>query len=208
MALPEPIASLAAALGQLPGIGPRSAERLALHLVQSEPAAVSRLAETLVNSRRRIRACSICGALSEREPCAICADPRREGGLICVVERPVDVLTLEKAGGFRGKYHVLGGKISPLNGVEPEDLRIAALESRIATEITEIILALSTDVEGDATSFYLAKRLGGGHVKVSRIAYGLPAGSGLEFADDITLNRALEGRREMSGHGERPAEHS
>jgi recombination protein RecR len=208
MALPEPIASLAAALGQLPGIGPRSAERLALHLVQSEPAMVRQLAETLISSRQRIRACSICGALSEREPCAICADPRREGGLICVVERPVDVFTLEKAGSFRGKYHVLGGKISPLDGVEPEDLRIAALESRIVSDIKEIILALSTDVEGDATSFYLAKRLGGRNVKVSRIAYGLPAGSGLEFADEITLNRALEGRREMTGQGQRPLEQS
>lgn len=204
--LPEPIVSLTAALGKLPGIGPRSAERLALHLLQSAPEGVRQLADTLVSSRQKIRTCSICGALAEREPCAICADPRRDSRLICVVERPVDVFALEKAGSFAGKYHVLGGKISPLNGVEPEDLRIAALESRIAATTVEIILALGTDVEGEATSYYLAKRLGGGSVKVSRIAYGIPAGSGLEFADEITLNRALEGRREMIAQGQRPVE--
>ncbi|MCX6903972.1 MAG: toprim domain-containing protein, partial [Verrucomicrobia bacterium] len=123
--LPEPISALIAALGKLPGIGPRSAERLALHLVQSEAEAVRHLAETLLRARDRIRFCTPCGALTEQVPCLICADPRREASLLCVVERPVDILSLEKAGSFRGRYHVLGGKISPLNGVEPEDLRIA-----------------------------------------------------------------------------------
>jgi recombination protein RecR len=198
MLLPEPIAAHAAALSRLPGIGPRSAERLALHLAQTEAASVRQLAEALLAAREKIRACAICGALTERDPCVLCSDPRRDDTLICVVERPVDIFTFEKAGAFRGKYHVLGGKISPLNGVEPEDLRIAALEARLGAGVTEIVLALSTDVEGDATTFYLAKRLAGKGAKVSRLAYGLPAGSGLEFADDITLTRALEGRRDLS----------
>jgi len=198
MLLPEPITSLVAALGKLPGIGPRSAERLALHLAQTETQAVRELADALINAREKIRACSICGALTESDPCALCADDRRDGASICVVERPVDIFSLEKAGVFHGKYHVLGGKISPLNGVEPEDLRIAALEARLGAGVKEIILALSTDVEGDATSFYLAKRLAGKGAKISRLAYGLPAGSGLEFADEITLGRALEGRRDLS----------
>jgi recombination protein RecR len=196
--LPEPITSLTAALGKLPGIGPRSAERLALHLVQSDAADVKRLAATLVEAREKIRLCAICGSLTEGEVCAICSDDRRDGSLICVVERAVDIISIEKSGTYRGKYHVLGGKISPLNGVEPEDLRIAELEKRLGREpVKEIILALGTDVEGDATSHYLAKRLGRAGVKVSRIAHGLPAGSGLEFADELTLTHAMAGRREM-----------
>src|SRR5271170_3228692 len=198
MPLPAPITLLTEALSRLPGIGPRSAERLALHLVQSDSDAVKHLAQTLVESRQRIRLCSICGALTETEPCAICSDTRRDSSMICLVEQPVDIFTMEKSGTFRGKYHVLGGKISPLNGVGPDDLRIAALEERPGRGVTEIILALSTDVEGDATGFYLAKRLAGKGAKISRIAYGLPAGSGLEFADEVTLSRALEGRRELA----------
>lgn len=198
MPLPTPITELTEALSRLPGIGPRSAERLALFLVQSDVNAVRQLAQALTEARDRIRTCSICGGLTEAEPCAICADPRRDGATLCVVEHPVDIFTMEKANSFRGKYHVLGGKISPLNGVGPEDLRIAQLEQRLGPGLSEIILALSTDVEGDATGFYLAKRLAGKGAKISRIAYGLPAGSGLEFADEVTLNRALEGRRELA----------
>ena len=196
--LPEPITALVTALSQLPGIGPRSAERLALHLVQTEADAVRRLAQSLLTARERIGACQTCGALTEVQPCALCADPRRDGALLCVVEQAVDVFTLEKCAAFRGRYHVLGGKISPLNGIEPEDLRIAELEARLATEpIREIILALGTDVEGDATGFYLARRLADRGARITRLAYGLPAGSGLEFADELTLSRALEGRREL-----------
>ena len=196
--LPESIASLIEALSKLPGIGPRSAERIALHLVQAENGAVKKLAETILNARERVRFCAVCGALTEQSPCALCSDPRRDASLVCVVERPVDIISLEKSGTFRGRYHVLGGKISPLNGVEPEDLRIAELEKRLTQEpIKEIVIALGTDVEGDATSFYLAKRLARGGLKVTRIAHGLPAGSGLEFADELTLSRALEGRREL-----------
>jgi len=196
--LPDSITTLIAALSKLPGIGPRSAERIALHLVQTEPGIVQHLAEVLVIARERIQFCTTCGALTEKSPCTICDDARRDGSLICVVERAVDILSVEKSGTFRGKFHVLGGKISPLDGVEPEDLRIAELEKRLTVEpIREVVIALGTDVEGDATSNYLAKRLARSGLKISRIAYGLPAGSGLEFADELTLSRALEGRREM-----------
>ena len=197
--LPEPIAALTAALSKLPGIGPRSAERVALHLVQAEAAVVQHLAETILTARERIRFCETCGALTEISPCAICTDARREAALVCVVERAVDILSVEKSGNFRGKFHVLGGKISPLDGVEPDDLRISELDKRLAAEpIREIIIALGTDVEGDATSHYLEKRLARPGLKISRIGFGLPAGTGLEYADELTLNRALEGRREMS----------
>jgi recombination protein RecR len=197
--LPASITALIAALSKLPGIGPRSAERIALHLVQTEAGVVKQLADVILLARARIQFCTTCGALTEKSPCAICDDPRREGSLICVVERAVDILSVEKSGTFRGKFHVLGGKISPLDGVEPEDLRIAELEKRLTLEpIKEIVIALGTDVEGDATSFYLAKRLARAGLKISRIAHGLPAGSGLEYADELTLSRALEGRREMN----------
>lgn len=196
--LPDSITTLIAALSKLPGIGPRSAERMALHLVQTESGLVKHLAEAIVTARERVQFCTTCGALTEKSPCAICDDARREGALLCVVERAVDILSVEKSGTYRGKFHVLGGKISPLDGVEPEDLRIAELEQRLTHEpIKEIVIALGTDVEGDATSFYLAKRLARAGLKVSRIAHGLPAGSGLEYADELTLSRALEGRREM-----------
>jgi len=196
--LPAAITALISALSQLPGIGPRSAERIALHLVQAETGAVKQLAEALLSARERVRFCQVCGALTEPSPCAICADPRRDGSILCVVERPVDILSLEKSGTFHGKYHVLGGKISPLNGIQPEDLNIAGLEKRLGAEpIREIVLALGTDVEGDATGFYLAKRLAREGLSITRIAHGLPAGTGLEFADELTLSRALEGRRPL-----------
>jgi len=196
--LPEPISSLIGALSRLPGIGPRSAERIALHLVQAESGAVKQLADAMVNARDRVRLCEVCGALTEASPCALCQDPRRDGSLVCIVERPVDIISLEKSGTFRGQYHVLGGKLSPINGVEPEDLRISELERRLAgKQIKEIVMALGTDVEGDATGYYLAKRLAREGLKITRIAHGLPAGTGLEFADELTLSRALEGRREL-----------
>jgi recombination protein RecR len=189
---------LMAALNKLPGIGPRSAERIALHLVQSDPETVRHLAQVLVQARERIQPCPVCGGLTEQTPCSLCTDPRRDASLVCVVEQPVDILRIEKAGVYRGRYHVLGGRISPLEGVEPEDLRIDALEARLAQEpIREVILALGSDVEGDATSYYLARRLVARGLKVTRLAQGLPAGSGLEFADELTLSRALEGRREI-----------
>ena len=187
-----------AELNRLPGIGPRSAERLALHLIQADTAVARRLASVLVTSRDKIIECTQCGGLAEKSPCSICANPARDERTVCVVERAVDILNVEKSGAFRGHYHVLGGKISPMNGVGPEELRVAQLEQRLADGATdELIIALGTDVEGDATVHYLAKRLAECGVKITRIAHGLPAGSGLEFADDLTLCQALEGRREL-----------
>lgn len=197
--LPEPVTRLITALGRLPGIGPRSAERVALHVVQTEPGEANELAEAVRLARERTKLCSMCGGLTENEPCDICDDARRDASLLCVVERPVDILSIEKSGTFKGRYHVLGGKIAPLEGVEPEDLRIAELENRpLGTEVLEIVLALGTDVEGDATSHYLAQRLARPGLRITRIAHGLPAGAGLEFADQLTLSKALEGRRELS----------
>jgi recombination protein RecR len=197
-AIPEPILALTAALAKLPGVGPRSAERIALHLVQTDSTTVKQLADIILTARERIQFCTNCGALTEKSPCPICEDARRDNTLVCVVERAVDILSVEKSGTFRGKFHVLGGKISPLDGVEPDDLNIAGLEKRLSNEpVREIIIALGTDVEGDATSNYLAKRLARPGLKISRIGFGLPAGSGLEYADELTLSRALEGRREM-----------
>jgi recombination protein RecR len=195
-ALPEAITALVAALHKLPGIGPRSAERIALHIVQTESGTVKDLARAITEAREKIRTCDNCFSLTEQSPCQICTDPRRDASLVCVVERAVDIISIEKSGTFRGKYHVLGGRIAPLDGIEPEDLHIGELESRLKREpIHEIVIALATDVEGDATSFYLAKRLAREGLAITRIAHGLPAGSGLEYADELTLSRALEGRR-------------
>ena len=197
--LPAPIIALIASLARLPGIGPRSAERIALHLVQAETGESKALAEAVLRARELIQFCSTCGALTEKSPCPLCEDPRRDSSLLCVVERAGDVLSIEKSGTFHGRFHVLGGKISPLDGVEPDDLQIPQLEERLKTEpIREIIIALGTDVEGDATSNYLARRLARPELRITRIAHGLPAGTGLEYADELTLSRALEGRREMN----------
>jgi len=196
--LPPPVQALALALKSLPGIGPRSAERLALHVLQMEPGRVRALAEALVAVRDRVMACERCGGLTEIQPCRICGDGRRDPSVICVVERATDILNFEKSGAFRGGYHVLGGKLSPLEGVGPEDLRIGMLEARIAAGgVREVVLALSGDVEGDATSHYLRQRLSGHGVRITRLAQGLPAGAGLEYADELTLSRAMEGRREF-----------
>ena len=160
---------------------------------------MKQLAQALLDAREKIQLCDTCGALTESQPCALCTDDRRDAAILCVVETAVDVINVDKSGAFNGRFHVLGGKISPLNGVEPEDLRIAELDQRVEQGgVGEIIIALGTDVEGDATSNYLAQRLTAKGAKVTRIAHGLPAGSGLEFADELTLSHALEGRREMT----------
>ncbi len=196
--LPEPVAILVSALSRLPGIGPRSAERIALHVVQTDDAAIKELARALISAREQVAGCTVCGALTQRQPCAICSDPKRDAALVCVVERPVDVISIEKSGAFRGQYHVLGGKLSPLNGIGPEDLRLAELDTRVARgTVRELVVALPSDVEGDATSFYLAKLFAPRGVAVTRIAQGLPVGSGLEFADELTLSRAIDGRRTL-----------
>lgn len=198
LALPPSLTDLTAALGRLPGLGPRSAERLALYLAQAPMESVRHLAHLMTECRSKVTACRPCGALTESQPCAICRDPTRDPSLLCVVERPVDILSLEKAGSYNGKYHVLGGKLSPLDGIEPEDLRIAELKSQVEQEsVREIILALGTDVESEATGNYLSHHLRRPGLRITRLAYGLPAGTGLEYADEITLSRALEGRRDL-----------
>jgi recombination protein RecR len=199
-ALPQPVVELIAALRRLPGVGPRSAERMALHVVQGGDGDVAEaLSAALLHAVKTVTTCERCGALTEAQPCAFCADTRRDGATLCVVERATDILSIEKSGTYRGRYHVLGGRIAPLDGVGPEELRIGELVQRLEPEgVREIILALTADVEGDATGHYLAKVLAGRGVRVSRVAQGLPAGTGLDFADELTLSRAIEGRREMT----------
>lgn len=196
--LPEPMARLMSALASLPGIGPRSAERIGLHLVQAESEMVRSLAQAILESREKIRNCETCGTLTEKQPCLICTDTARDAATLCIVETAVDVISIEKSGTYRGRYHVLGGKLSPLKGIEPEDLRISQLEQRVANaSVRELIIALDADVEGDATSHYLAQRLAGRVASITRLAQGLPSGLGLEFADELTLRRAIEGRRNI-----------
>lgn len=192
---PEPFQALARQLRRLPSIGPRSAERIALWLTTSPDAHSEALLDALAAAVREIRSCEKCGFFATGTECAICASPERAGREICVVERATDVLPLERTGFFTGRYHALGGRLAPLDNVGPEDLRIAGLLRRIAAERpTEVILALSADVEGEATANYLAEELAASGVPVSRIAQGLPAGGGLEHADQLTLQRALAGR--------------
>lgn len=179
----------------MPGIGPRSAERIALWMVQSRDARPAEIAAVMQSVAERIRPCPECGFFTERGLCEICADESRAGGLLCVVEQATDILPLERTGVFRGRYHALGGRISPLDHIGPEDLRIGALIERVRRERpSEIILALGADVEGEATANYLAELLRDMPVAVTRIAQGLPAGGGLEGADELTLSRALTGR--------------
>jgi recombination protein RecR len=198
---PEPVTSLIAELKRLPGVGPRSAERIAVWLLQSPKANAPALAATLVHAKQTIVACPVCGFFAVHGGCQLCEDPKRDDLTLCVVEQATDVLPLERSGAFRGRYHCLGGKLSPLDRVAPEDLRIAPLLQRIeaAPVELEVILALGADVEGEATANYLAELLGGRKCRISRIAQGLPAGGGLEHADALTLMRALEGRRVCRG---------
>jgi recombination protein RecR len=179
---------------RLPGIGRKSAQRLALHLLKQPREDVVRMARTLVNMKDRIRYCSVCWNITEDDPCAVCASPKRDAAMICVVEEPNDVLAVEKTNDFRGLYHVLGGALSPLDGIGPEDLKVKELLERINGKTGEVILALNPNVEGEATTIYLTRLLKPLGVKVTRIARGLPVGGDLEFADEATLSRALEGR--------------
>ncbi len=195
IAYPAAIQALVAELKRLPGIGPRSAERIALWMLQSRDARPLEIARVVRAVHETIHPCPRCGFFATEALCEICADPTREAALICVVEQPTEILPLERTGVFRGRYHALGGRISPLDHVGPEDLRIDALLDRIKTESpTEIILALGSDVEGEATANYLAELLRTLPVAITRLAQGLPAGGGLEQADELTLSRALAGR--------------
>jgi recombination protein RecR len=183
-------------LGRLPGVGPKSAQRIAFHIIQSDRIDVSRLAEILKTVKERVKFCTTCGNISEEELCRICKDPRRDNRSICVVEESKDVLAIEKTREFKGKYHVLGGAISPIDGIGPENLRIKELMTRLAqTQINEVIIATDPNLEGEATATYLTRLIKPLGVKVSRLASGLPVGGDLEYADEITLGRAFEGRR-------------
>ena len=197
---PAQIRALIAELKRMPGIGPRSAERIALWMVQARDARPRDIAAATVAVCDAIHACPQCGFFTSEPLCEFCTAPGRDDALLCVVEQPTDILPLERTGVFRGRYHALGGRISPLDHIGPDDLRIASLISRVqGGRFTEIILALGTDVEGDATANYIAELLHPFPVAVSRIAQGLPAGGGLEHADELTLNRALTGRIRHGG---------
>ena len=183
-------------LGRLPGVGPKSAQRIAFHLLQADAVEVKRLVNALVEVKDKVRFCSICGNVAEAEQCRICLDPRRDLTCICVVEEPKDVVAVERTREFHGRYHVLGGAISPIEGVGPDDLRIKELLTRLADgDVSEVIIATDPNIEGEATATYLGRLLRPMGLKVTRLASGLPVGGDLEYADEVTLGRAFEGRR-------------
>jgi recombination protein RecR len=183
-------------LGRLPGVGPKSAQRIAFHLLNAEPADVRRLAGVLVEVKEKVRFCATCGNVAEEEECKICRDPRRDPAVLCVVEEPKDVVAIERTREFRGRYHVLGGAISPIDGIGPDELRIRELMPRLADgAVTEVIIATDPNLEGEATATYLTRLLKPMGLRVTRLASGLPVGGDLEYADEVTLGRAFEGRR-------------
>ena len=185
-------------LGRLPGVGPKSAQRIAFHLLSADPVDVRRLVNALTEVKDKVRFCRICGNVAEAEECRICRDPRRDLTVICVVEEPKDVVAVEKTREFRGRYHVLGGAISPIEGIGPEDLRVRELMLRLADDVvTELILATDPNLEGEATATYLARLVKPMGLTVTRLASGLPVGGDLEYADEVTLGRAFEGRRRI-----------
>jgi recombination protein RecR len=195
---PASVGRLVEALQRLPGIGPKTAQRLTFHLLKQPEAAVRELAEALVDLRARVVHCTRCFNVTDVDPCRICADATRDDGLLCVVEEPNDLLAMERTGEYRGRYHVLLGALSPLDGIGPDELKVRELLQRLeADRVHEVILATNPNVEGDATAIYLAKLLRPLGLRVTRIARGLPVGGDLEYADEVTLTRALEGRKEM-----------
>ena len=186
--------------GRLPGIGPKSAQRIAFHILQTESFDTQRLAQILMEVRDKVRFCSICGNVAEQDTCSICRDPRRSPATICVVEEAKDVVAIERTREFRGLYHVLGGAISPIDGIGPDDLRITSLVQRLAdSTVTEVIIATDPNLEGEATATYLTRLLVQPGLRVTRLASGLPVGGDLEYADEVTLGRAFEGRRTVDG---------
>ena len=194
------VADLIDELGRLPGIGPKSAQRIAFHILQADQADVRRLGEILLTVKERVRFCTICGHVTEDEECRICRDPRRDAASLCVVEESKDVIAIERTAEYRGRYHVLGGAISPIDGVGPDDLRIRELLQRLADgSVTEIIIATDPNLEGEATATYLARLLTPMGLTVTRLASGLPVGGDLEYADEVTLGRAFAGRRRLDG---------
>lgn len=195
---PEPIQRLIEAFHRLPGIGPKSAQRLAYHILGTSEQEAAALADSVMDVKRRIRLCSSCLNITERDPCGYCSDERRDGSMVCVVEQPLDVLAIERSGGYRGRYHVLHGVLNPMDGVGPEDIHVRELVVRLqAGAIQEVIMATNPSLEGEATAMYIQRLVGPAGVKVTRLARGLPSGADLEYTDDVTLARALEGRREI-----------
>ncbi len=196
--LPEPISRLIEELSKLPGIGEKNATRLAFHIFRSQNAYAKSLASAIIRTKSDVITCGVCFNFTAKDPCPICVDPRREQKVVCVVEEPQDLIAIERSGEFRGKYHVLHGVISPLEGVGPEDLRIKELLTRAQKEkIEEIIIATGTNVEGEATAIYLSRIIKPLGVRASRIAYGIPVGGDIEFIDELTLGKALRNRKEM-----------
>ena len=197
-AMIEPLSKLIAQLSKLPGVGGKSAGRLAFHILNMSEENVRELAESIYLAKKKIRYCSVCGGITETDPCGVCTDPKRDQSTVCIVSDVRDMLAMERMGDFRGVYHVLGGCISPLKGKGPDDLRIRELLSRVQSgRIREVILATNPDVEGDATSAYIAQILKPFPVKVSRIAYGVPVGGSLEYIDEVTLSKSMTNRQEI-----------
>jgi recombination protein RecR len=193
-----PVQNLIDELGRLPGIGPKSAQRIAFHLLKLPAEDAARLARAIEEAKAKVTFCTLCFNVSEGSECAICVDPRRDATVICVVEEPRDIVAVEKTGEFKGRYHVLQGAISPIEGIGPEQLRVKELLGRLEPEgVTEVILATNPNIEGEATAMYLARLLKPLGFRVTRIASGLPVGGDLEYADEVTLGRALEGRRDV-----------
>ncbi|HEY6066996.1 MAG TPA: recombination mediator RecR [Thermoanaerobaculia bacterium] len=182
---------------RLPGIGAKSAARLAYHLLRSPSEEAARLASAITESRDAVRRCSVCNTLTETDPCDICSDPQRDAALLCVVEEPGNVAAIEKTREFRGRYHVLWGALSPLRGIGPDEIDVGGLMARVTPEIREVVLATNPNVEGETTALYIAKRLKPSGVRVTRIAFGLPVGGDIEYADEVTMARSLENRREL-----------
>jgi recombination protein RecR len=197
MPLPDPLVRLIEELQRLPGIGPKGAQRLAFHILKTPREQTERLADALRAAKERVTYCSICNNITETDPCGYCSDERRDHQLICVVEEPQNVSAIEKTREFKGTYHVLMGALSPLQGIGPDNLKIRGLLDRINGGVTEVILATNPNVEGEATAIYLARLLKPLGVRVTRIAMGVPVGSDLEYADEVTMHKALEGRREV-----------
>jgi recombination protein RecR len=194
---PKSFERLAAELQRLPGIGAKSAARLAYHLLRAPAEEADRLSRAISEARSAVRRCSVCNTLTEADPCEVCSDPRRDASLLCVVEDPGNVAAIEKTREFKGRYHVLWGALSPLKGIGPDEIDVAGLVRRVTSEVKEVILATNPNVEGEATALYLAKRLKPAGVRVSRIAFGLPVGGDIEYADEVTMARSLENRRDL-----------
>ena len=195
---PRPLAVLVNELGKLPGIGNKTAQRLAFHILSLDDKEAEQLAQSILTAKKEMRYCSVCGNLTDKDPCAICSDPARDASTICVVESPRDVMAMERIREYQGLYHVLPGAISPMDGVGPEDINLMSLIKRLQeNDVKELIIATNPNIEGEATAMYIARLIKPSGIKVSRIAHGIPVGGDLEYADEVTLLKAMEGRREL-----------